>query len=244
MALSDYESMMFNSKGQPCSAILTKEGTMVSTRKTWLYVHNKAMWDAQEKKDYIDNIIASINAGGSLQLAGVRIVSAPTDNRGMMFLVTWTEIEDLGKDRIKKYIPHFAGGICSCAYRFRIPKHLKNRLKNGDDFFCLGGREYIDKKTKRKRSRHCFVIGNTEYYVDRDPVIYTGITPKMFRNFIKWASKELKYSDEGRVWIEKIRNKAHRYNQGDKFILNHFGYQVQATKPGEAKASIISSLWK
>lgn len=222
MALSDYDSMVLNEKGEPCDGSFTSPlGVRVEFYKNWLYVSDENAW--REGGSYIKPTVMEIQEG-DLTYLDVHIIAFRGPQNGVFALVHSSHYDN-GEDGSKDYsMPPTITGMIGCsvvAYSGNeyvgvseeSTKWWNNKLREtkSEPWYSKTWGAFFDDSILEKDD---FEITEVEYH--EYPVIDC---PNCFRE-IDW-------------------DKAVRFNQGDALFARHEGFGIPATKPGEHKTPLI-----
>jgi len=240
MALSDWDTLAFDTDAQPCIGdfVHSKIGSSISIYRNWLYVHCEKMWvpACQYTKPTIAQIIS-----GSINLAGFEIESVRGPQESIFIYAYYTDC-DKNESRVYRF-----GGIGCYGFKDIIEEVLKNRnreIKEGETW-CSGidcpGEYYILCHETLEKIIYWDERIQGKYNLSAD---WVGVLPSTLEKFFEWLTSIAKIAfDKGLVsWIEKCKaTKALRFNQGNLFISQCTDTEVSATQPGQSEPPIVIS---
>jgi hypothetical protein len=249
MALSDYDMLAFNHKGEPCNGVVKNEkGNSLEIYKTWLYVRAPKMW--QPGSDFCDNIIASI-AEGQMHIGGFKVQAKRFSRQNTIFvLATYS--------KGPKYTTQYFGGIGCRGYGSKIEQILKENgmLKqakaNNEHWHDCASNELNGKWShyiENMEARTKIVYWQAKHKDDQYPyeADWVGVDKEMLRRYWQWVEKGLEddYDHSLKRWIKRCKKGAAlRVNQGDLFFSKYLGVDPQATEPGQAEKPLILDMLK
>jgi hypothetical protein len=96
---------------------------------------------------------------------------------------------------------------------------------------------YASDRHYGENTHRCFAGIGCYGYVDDE---FVGVTPKLYELFIKWLANEC----DNIEWIIKVKEAIPtRFNQGDAFLSNKIGFDVDTTQIGDANDTLLSKLF-
>jgi hypothetical protein len=263
MALSDWATVAFNEKGNPTRGILKGfNKTQVEIYKDWVYVSNPDMW--VESVGYSKNTIAQIT-DGHVNIGGVDIVAHREPEQDAVFVYAKTLKYNTNPD-IKPEIKIMAGIGCSGYSNTVIPlaKHFKVNLDEWESH-CTGCSNYYENEkgehvTDEKGAKYISLVlfnkkDSKEFFVRLTPrnekkfeAKWIGVTPKLYRKFLKWLGEQVKeeYDKRFQQWYRDIKNKklddVLNYNQGDAFFADNGVMDNIGAKIGKPVPPLMETL--
>lgn len=246
MSISCWDTMAFDTEGQPSDGTLTvPSGASVEIYKNWLYVRHPKMWI--KENGYDKSVIAEIHHG-EVQVARFEIKAAKHDKQNATFFyVEHAEYPEDGET-----IVHYMCGMAAYGYKSNLDwlkeNHPEAYARIDPKYFSDPYRMYEFCKSEGTwgfsftRDLPNDDYEDTEIDIDAPEPdleeLWTGITLETAEAFFKWLEEVA-----AKVYWEKIdKTKAIRFSQGDAF----FG-DPQATPVGEAKHNMFGQFldqWK
>lgn len=244
MALSNWDTLAFDTNGEPSTGVLNGGKGQVEIYKNWLYVRHQGMW-VEGSGSYNKPTIAEITHG-KINLAGFQIHATRHPDQSTIFC--FVQYGSEYKDNKAEYM---AGIGCYGfmnnrgwleRYHPEVFQTVPDEIKNNEhvcDFSSSGGEE---------GKKWGFMIftedGNREFIIPFPQPswdeLWLGVTPEIAGAFYQWL-KTVAPED----YFAKIdMNKAARFNQGDAYFAAAFGEDIPSTKPGSATAPLIEGMIK
>jgi len=260
MALSNWDTLAFDSEGAPCNGVI--EGlsgkASVEIYKNWLYVHDARMWPKGGR--FTKPVIAKIEEG-SVELSDFKILAKRGPQSSVLAYVESVKYKDQKKG--ESYRPpdvkRMAGIGCS-GYSDPVEVWLKDHnITTGpdDDFFfgSSGGPEgsFMTLTIMRKGWDESsdpratgliqeIKIPQTDANEERYGTKWVGVQPETIKALFDFLKEQFrpKYEKEERAWVEKIEAaQPIRFNQGDQYFAQRFGELTPASIPGEADTPLL-----
>lgn len=246
MALSNWDTLAFNTEGKSCNGIFDPmNGTIVEIYKNWAYVHNKEKWD--ESCGFSSPVIASIHEG-YVNFFGIQIIAARGPQNSIFLFVCSRNWSD--------NTHHIMAGIGGYGYDDNTDRLLKaldiDTTKYKSVFqmtsFEPNGETYIgidcfDENGKLFEFK--LPLNGNEYLESQ----WTGITKETAQEFFNWLETIYDKSDiyveekQFHEWLNKIKNSEHlRFNQGDAFFANMLGEEIPTTEIGKESTPLITTI--
>lgn len=239
MALSNYDSMAVNAKGEPTNGVFTsKLGVTVEVYKNWIYVRDPKAW--QPGGSYIEPTVAQVEEG-LLTYKDVHIAAKRGPKNGIYCVVT-SQSYDYAPPR----------GCKHCGKKNEPGKKEKEFHASGCPavfaaMLGIGCYAYVGQK----------FVGVTKAEVKflKDWLHASWVARMNMAGawVSEWNSKTGKrrdYKPKPRwhkyreyAFSEEIRaiplGKVLRFNQGDAFFARNLKFKVPATKPGKGKDTLL-----
>lgn len=236
VAISDYDTLAFDTEGKPCSGSVEFGKTGVCIYKNWVYVSNPELW--KDGYSYVESTIAEIKSG-IVTLAGVSFEAIRDDKQDSIFVYCR---QGYGKEERK-----FCG--IGCRGYLDTPEALKltnpsayasipkEYLTEDWEFFGtgFGGAEgvslsFLNRKTDQIQSISLDVLEVEEVYV--------GVQEETYNTFMEWlVTVDKKYA------AKVFASTPERFNQGDAFFKEHLDLADKVNTPiGEQNKTIMSKM--
>lgn len=232
MALSNWDTLAFDTDGKPCDGSLKVDNAEVSIYKNWLYVRDKEMWC--KDRSFTDETIAQINSG-DVRISRFYIQAKRHDERGAVFCYITS-----GYENIKRMAGIGCSGFLDTARIYAEKMGMDPKRSWGGGSFHGGGEDYetiMDWDTMEEfRVPDEFVIPFEE--------CWTGVPPEVYQAFLTWLEEIVKdEGDEVKKWFETIKASSPvRFNQGDAFFAEQVGAETPATKIGESTQPVFNKM--
>lgn len=247
MALSDWDTMAFDSDGKPCNGIIEGflEGTNAEIYKNWLYIRDAKMWC--EERGYMKPTIAEIFEGCiSISDFDIRAVRGP--QRAIFVSIKCIRYHEQKKDEEYREpdIRRMAGIGCD-GYTDPCIIMMKELDLDADKWESWGwghsseGTYSLCVMNRETEKLEHFNFPNDSKYEPE----WIGVTDETYRAFIDWLKSFDDDDDDYRKWISKIEaSKGVRFNQGDAFFANRLGFDVPATEIAAAEKPILQQAFE
>jgi hypothetical protein len=242
MALSDYDTLAFNSDGKCTIGKFTNDkGTTIEIYKNWLYISNPEM--STSNSDFLSDVIAQVNSG-NLTIGGWNINAMRGKQNSIMFIASYYSISEN-----KTY---YVGGIGCSGYKDDVAEAVKKLGLNPRYkwYMCSSSsykdgnwtcKDIITRYTKKGVEEHTY----RTYTREEESYEWLGVTEETLKQWFNMAKRCCDYKDF-RKWLRKCQeSKTMRYNQGDMFFAEHIDPSMrQMTEIGEAKTPKIMDMIK
>lgn len=251
MALSNWDTLAFDTNGDPCTGSIEVNGTTVDIRKNWLYVGNEAIW---VPGFFVKPTILQMNEG-HITISGFDIYAKRGSQSSILVYAEHREYqEQVEGEPYKPAIVTRMAGIGCYGYKDMFDVWAKDfNIKpladsdyyysfssyNPDDINTIG----IDVYRKETNSfKEKYELPETEKNLTRYDSYWVGVEPETKDELVAFLHSLDIDADE---WIDKITNSAGlRFNQGDAFFAVNLDIDLPATEPGKAEEPIIMDMLK
>jgi hypothetical protein len=243
MALSNWDTMAVNAKGEPTNGVFTsKLGVTVEIYKNWLYLRDEKAW--QEGGRFVKSTVGQIESG-VLTYKDVSIVAKRGPQGGVYCVVKSERYDYVGRNGCK---------ICKRPARQEKPDWQGKRQRNfhesgcpvvfdamiGIGCYAYKGQRFVGVQKKslaflrrwlnESRVERMNLSGTTYWTDDKG-------RKRVTRNKPRWK-KYRSYSFDEHVRAIPL-TKTLRFNQGDAFFARNLKFKVPATKPGKGGETIL-----
>jgi len=243
MALSNWDSMAVNAKGEPTNGVfVSKMGVTVEIYKNWLYLRDPDAW--REGGPYVEATVAQID-NGSFQYKDVHI-AAKRGPKGGVYCVVTSNRYDYAPPRGckhcgKKSEPGKKGKkefhARDCPEVFDAMIGIGCYAYKGDKFVGVERAEvkflknWVHESWKAKMN-----MAGTSYWTDDKGKDRKKVNKPKWHRYREYAfEEEIRAIPLGKVL---------RFNQGDAFFARNLKFGVPATKPGKGKDTILMRVFK
>jgi hypothetical protein len=242
MALSNWDTLAFNSEGEPCNGVFEGfDGQSCAIYKNWLYVRDPKMWS--KDRSFVEPTIAEFSHG-EMRLSGMTIVGERGPQNAIFVYVEATKYGDekKGEETVTKRM----AGIGCYGFSDPVPalcKHFKVNPDDYDDVFA--GSTGTGKEGESYTILMCTKEGHppkefrteTKEELESQWVGVTTDTYAKFLEFLQRVAEDHGYGDDFKAWHKKIvESEPLRVNQGDMYFADRIpdlAKQGVATKIGE-----------
>ena len=237
MALSNWDTLAVNEKGESTTAVFKARGMVIEIYKNWLYI-----------KRGKNQAFAHIEQG-KLRLDGVEILAVRGPQQGV-YCACWTQTFKKLKSGDNKCTVKLMAG-CG-VYGFKdtvseiLAKHGVER-KRGDlwcDTSDSNGNRWLDNMRMVKGKVHHQTIPywnkarDGEYDYSDDWAGVTKESLEFLKKFVnRWKKEEHIDWDEGVG--DLFKTDPLRYNQGDAYFAKHLDEATPATKVGKTTTPML-----
>ena len=242
MALSDWDTLAFDSNGEPCAGELESfDGKHVcSIYKNWLQIV------CPENHDY-GMIGTTVVFSGKVEMGTLAIFAEEKKVNGNTAIFVY--VEDSHSEKEQRM-----AGIGCPGYKNQYDRVMQEHGLSSEEwlFTCsyalyeLAVARSIYFDFEHKQTKESKTIEIAENASDYEPV-WAGISKELLDEFIEWL-RELDVGTDGFTpWVEKVAAaEAMRFNQGDMFFAQHLNEPalLQASSPGNALEPILTRLCK
>lgn len=256
MAMSDWDTMAFDSDGKPANGSLTiPGGAGVEIYKNWLYVRNPKTW---KKGQFTSPVVAQIQHG-EISTAGLEIVAIRhPDQHSVFCFVSHREYTGRGKKKYDSHQDYYLAGI-GC-YGFKSEQDWL-KVKHPKIYDSIDPK-YWDEEKFMMTTTSSFGGGKKEtwgyewYPTGEDKSERKSLIMKVKKPDLNemWAGVTPSTSVAFFAWLEKVAPKEYfvkidqdnvlRFNQGDAFFANALDSPLGATAPGKSKGTIMGQMLK
>jgi hypothetical protein len=233
MALSNWDTLAFDHEGKPSDGTFKNEiGNSVDIYKNWVYVHAPKMW-VEGGASYINPIVARISYG-DLQFAGFEIFASRGPQNSIFVVVMSHQSEGYGDENYK-----VEGGIGGSGYM-----GVDDICEKAGIALPEGDWGMVSSSTEDGGWEHHLLNWETGEQINHSiETEWIGIKKSTLDAFFAWT----KTLDRERVskWAVKcMGQEAMRFNQGNAFLVEHAGMDLEATAPEESAAPILEQMVK
>ena len=238
MALSNWDTLAFDTKGKSSFGKKHWEGTGVEIYKNWLYIHSSNLW--YEGCLYSKPIIAELWEGKlSIENLTIHAVRGP-QNAIFVIVAKWDE--ETGEYE-------FFGGIGCSGYEDTVERILTS-LGRGDEadtgFWSDTATDEGDGEGWVHSIENIETGESIVYHKDSKNgeyhTVWEGVKPETVEKFFTWAESIDKFGNY-EEWLSLCKEgEKLRYNQGDNFFSNRTGILLPATKPGESVIPMVMKM--
>ena len=221
MALSNWDTLAFDTDGQPCDGVLEGfDGASAEIYKNWLYVRDPKMW--HEKRGFIEPTIAQIDSGEVTISEFTIHATRHSEQEAMFVLVACHRYEP-------RDVRWMAGIGCS---GYSNPSEAIARAA-GVDLTVWQPISYGSSGGGGEEPHHIVVCeaadGRSETFAvpmkpeDELEAQWIGVTEETRDAFFAWLGGYVDtYNGPSQEWLATCRESGGlRFNQGDKYIAEH-----------------------
>jgi len=242
MALSNWDTLAFDTDGKACNGVLFGfDHQVLEIYKNWVYVSDHKMW--VKDRDFVDPVIAEIFSG-NCRIASFNIFSTRGPQESIFVYV-----ESIRHKGHKTETKRMAGIGC-CGYddpTDKIIKTLNIKKKDYKEIFYStvcpekGKEKYIEITCIRNAdsgdTRKVFNVPFSEEFESQ----WVGVQKSTYSKFIKWLRSLEKEDKEFMDWIDSFE-KPQRFNQGDAYFARRCNTDIPSSEIGKTTEPILASL--
>jgi hypothetical protein len=242
MAMSNYDLLAFDNKGNPCNGILKSGNTIAKIYKNWLYIENTKMWNKDESS-FSRPTIAQINGGGFCNIGKMEIHTAWDTHQNS--ILVFCQYNHYGK---KRHTKKRMVGI-GCSGFLDTTSIYIEKMGLDPTKYWFGGSSHHDGISKEIVS--CFMNDKIEeHIVPKEFVIsfedsWIGVDQQTYKSFLKFLEDLVENYTLDKEYFEIINKQTPlRANQGDLYFADHLGLKHEGTPIEESETPMIGNIIK
>jgi hypothetical protein len=234
MALSNWDTLAIDHKGQPCAGLFISPcGVNVHFYKNWLYIHHEPAWHA--KSGFSSPCVGQIQHG-DLSYLDVDIEAVRGPQQGVYAVVSCGFETDSSGERPFK-------AMVGCGVYGFDDETWVGVTQESRDFL----QSYITRSERMTRDEAIEVMKSQRIYKmgGGQPEVKTNQYEEALKDgsLERWIDNYLEPDYEFNSTIRALDlSKATRFNQGDQFFANTVNKETPATAVGKAKRPVILNI--
>ena len=243
MALSNWDTLAFNTDGQPCDGTLRGfDGASAAIYKNWLYVRDPKMW--VPGRSFVEPTIAQVTSG-NVMISEFDIIAKRHEMQEAIFVLAECHRSEPHQRAWMAGIGcyGFSDPTLDIALRARIDLGRWEVLGTGSRFEPDGSQYHTVTCVDRTGHSETFSVP----WDDRLEPIWTGVTAATRDAFFDWLDEMVKepfwfINEEAKDWVAVCRASGGlRFNQGDHYFVDRdVADPYRLTTPvGQAKPPVI-----
>lgn len=257
MALSNWDTLAFDSEGQPGNGVLNgfTDGASVEIYKNWIYVRDRWMW--RKDTGFVEPTIAKIDSG-SVELSEFTIQAVRGPQEGVFCYAAARksiyETDEAGKKQYVRSDYRRMAGIGCSGYADRWEQVMEEEkldpevwepMWSGTGSKPTDGPEqevFTFGRVGGDRAEKGSMLEVARPYEEYQAT-WVGVLPETLAEFLKWLEDEVRDDcgdGEFDEWLAKVKAaEPLRFNQGDAYFAARGVGEYAGTPVGEGGEPVL-----